>query len=51
MSDQRPADKAPSYPQTGRPDSSSEEYMKMDKIAKMMERQVDVLRGEAEEEN
>ena len=39
-----------SYPTTGRPDSSSEEYQKMDKLAKMMEHQVDVLRGTAEEQ-
>lgn len=51
MSSQSSSERPASYPTTGRPDSSSEEYMKMDKIAKMMERQVDVLRGEAEEEN
>ncbi|BAU98556.1 hypothetical protein [Aurantimicrobium minutum] len=42
---------AASYPTTARPDSSSEEYQKMDKLAKMMEHQVDVLRGTAEEQN
>ena len=51
MSEHRPSEPAASYPTTGRPDSSSEEYQKMDKLAKMMEHQVDVLRGTAEEEN
>ena len=49
MADQQPAERSASYPKTGRPDSSSEEYEKMDKLAKMMEHQVDVLRGTAQE--
>ncbi|WP_281640709.1 hypothetical protein [Aurantimicrobium minutum] len=51
MSDEKHERPAASYPTTARPDSSSEEYQKMDKLAKMMEHQVDVLRGTAEEQN
>ena len=49
MSEENKGRPAASYPTTARPDSSSEEYQKMDKLAKMMEHQVDVLRGQAEE--
>lgn len=49
MSEPNKSQPAASYPTTGRPDSSTEEYQKMDKLAKMMEHQVDVLRGTAEE--
>jgi hypothetical protein len=40
---------AAQYPKTGRPDSSSEEFQAMDKMAKLLEHKVDVLRGQAEE--
>jgi hypothetical protein len=49
MSKESKAPPAASYPKTGRPDSSSEEYQAMDKMAKLLEHQVDVLRGQAEE--
>ena len=49
MSDENKGRPAASYPTTGRPDASSEEYQAMDKMAKLLEHQVDVLRGQAEE--
>lgn len=49
MSDASTPETAARYPKTGRPDSTSEEYQAMDKMAKLLEYQVDVLRGQAEE--
>lgn len=49
MSDENSGRPTSSYPKTGRPDSSSEEYQAMDKMAKLLEHQVDVLRGQSEE--
>jgi hypothetical protein len=49
MSEETKPEPAATYPATRRPDSSSEEFQAMDKVAKLLEHQVDVLRGTAEE--